>query len=425
MEQEELIKILPQIWYLLNTKKSIRQKDLHELIPISVLTEEQLKSEELQKRINDNHQLERANELPNNHIEVLDFLTEKGYLDKKIDLFYKVEMNYEFSPYYPSMAINGVMGIKGYTTDHRGDELLDSSSYRRFIETATELKYQIDTGLHRHLTSFEWKLSYSYETTVYELKDQYYDILCIVPSNNTGKFQLFIVEPEVMTFNGKKKKNWKRIREIATQSFLNGASNIDNEIRNIAWKNDYIGILIHNDEEYKILQRNAYDTIDDNQESDFLEVPNFLGKGIFSIENVWSRIFEDTVADFIRDKSFEVKKRYKPDYLKPFEIDVYGESLSGEHNETIIFCECKLRIKSYDTKRYELERFNKKIELIDKHFSDKNKNPEYWFVTNTDDISVDLRQFCKEKRILLKKALIPTNWRKMSNWHVSNILSIS
>lgn len=40
---------------------------------------------------------------------------------------------------------------------------------------------------------------------------------------------------------------------------------------------------------------------------------------------------------------------------------------------------------------------------VNKYFSDKNKDLKFWFVTNTDDISDNLKQFCKEKKIQLKK----------------------
>ena len=90
--------------------------------------------------------------------------------------------------------------------------------------------------------------------------------------------------------------------------------------------------------------------------------PDYLEPGFASIENYLSRIFEDSVAQFLQNKfdSF-TKVRTKPDYLGGKEIDVQAYS---QQPRQCLVCECKFRLGNNSITTDEFESFNEKIGKI-------------------------------------------------------------
>jgi hypothetical protein len=73
-------------------------------------------------------------------------------------------------------------------------------------------------------------------------------------------------------------------------------------------------------------------------------LPNYLEPGFASIENYLSRIFEDSVAQFLQNKyDYFTKVRTKPDYLGGQEIDVQGYLQQPRQS---LVCECKFRLRN-------------------------------------------------------------------------------
>ena len=72
----------------------------------------------------------------------------------------------------------------------------------------------------------------------------------------------------------------------------------------------------------------------------------------------------------------------------------------------------------------EVKYFHKKIVRIRKYFQGQNIKLNFWFVTNTRNMPISIKQFCKRNKIELKEVKMHTNWKRRANWNILELKSI-
>lgn len=402
---------LIRIWNLLNRGKKMYVKTVHNRIDKNLLTEEQLKDPEIKKEIDEHQSLEIKNLVHEEYVKILDLFVEKGYVTRSKETIYKIKIAFECYPYSPSLKPNGIMGIKGEKMYHTEDRLFQEKEYENFLETANELKIQIDLGYHRHIDSFEYQLLFSYETLVYTVNDRYFDIIEINYDKSTRTYKIGIVQPDCSLEGGKYRKKWIPIAHTDID-FLDGSKRIDPIIDCVEWKKEYVGLLVSNNEPYRILDvsKNKEVSLKLNDEENEDNV-NYLSKEVFEINNFFSRIFEDASADHLRKQGYiaDIRKR-----VDDAEIDIIAKKENRK-----LYCECKFRMKfTKNVPTNEIESFlNKKKHILQKKEED-GYNPEFYVITNSLELSQETLDFCKTNDIHVLRAKIDNNWKRNSLWKV-------
>ena len=200
---------------------------------------------------------------------------------------------------------------------------------------------------------------------------------------------------------------------------------IDAAIDELEWKKKYIGVILHENRIYTLLQPHApTDGKTKDDQLRYLQMPNFLADDVFPFENLLSHLFEIKVGEFLRQKYNynNVLTRYNPIYLGGKEIDIFAEK--GYRERSLTICECKLRLYDSPISLPEVEDFGEKVPVIrEKEASIRQTRFKFWFVTNADSLGVGVKAYAKRKKIELMKARLPTNWRNMSDWSVSSLVS--
>ncbi|MPZ07118.1 MAG: hypothetical protein GEU26_12005 [Nitrososphaeraceae archaeon] len=183
--------------------------------------------------------------------KVLDILVDLGYVDRYQDKIHKAYFGYRAIPYildtYPSGEISLRSNVKEI------NEIIDlhSDQYQRFYNSGKRLSSQIKDGMHDHIQCFYFGEKFHYETTIYELKDKYFDSVSLEPVKREERIKVFLTEPVVQSQNRRKIKNWKYIKEISLQDFLSDRQKVDELIDNeLEWKKSKDGILIHRNYDY-------------------------------------------------------------------------------------------------------------------------------------------------------------------------------
>ena len=420
---KELLREINKIWLSLMYNKMMQVKTIYDRIAKSNLSINSLKDWKVRAQVEKFGYYDSAQELPDSTIGALEFLTELGYLEKRNDTIYKIGFFYEVYPYKPVVTPLGYVGISSPMTYHYETLTLDSKQYQAFDETAPSLKNQVSAGMHKHITKFDYGVNFSYDTTIYEVKDLYFDAIWIDCLEPEGKLTVELVEPFIQSSSKRDRKNWRKIREVDPELFLSDSKELGKLIDELEWKKRSIGCIIYNDKAYTIVPREiAQGRVEEN---DSMGIPRFLDKGVYSYENTRSRIFEDAVADYLQDKyQYALTARFKPCYLEGKEIDVFAEK--GTKQKTYTICECKFRQNDSPITMDELRYFQQKIEKV-KNIENKRGEAKFyfWFVTNIDDLENGLREYSKQVGIELMKAHLSGNWEKRSDWSVVNISAIN
>lgn len=146
--------------------------------------------------------------------------------------------------------------------------------------------------------------------------------------------------------------------------------------------------------------------------SQIFGIPNYLEPGFASVENYLSRIFEDSVAQFIQEReNVFTKVRHKPRYLNGEEIDV--QTYRPQSTESIV-CECKFRLRNGSITIDELEILESKAKIIKE--KNENENFHFWLATNTRNIEPEAIDYARKNNIQIMIATIPSNWHRRSDW---------
>ena len=139
---------------------------------------------------------------------------------------------------------------------------------------------------------------------------------------------------------GMDEKQWRQVKHLNVK--LADKNKIDEEISNLEWKRDRFGMLILNQKAYWLMKDGSIINYNDFITRQIFGIPDYLDPGFASVENYLSRIFEDSVAQFLQNEyEFFTRVRTKPDYLGGKEVDI--EAYRKETRESII-CECKFRL---------------------------------------------------------------------------------
>lgn len=408
---------LIELWHWLNNERRLFQPEIHEKLLRTDFTDKQFDALDplVKSAIIQNGYYYNKTEYNQKYIQILDNLSNLGYIQKIQTKVYNIRIFYEAYPYIPHIGMDGIVGVKSDYQFRDQYIQLTESEYSRFIRSYDEFRYQVDLGLHRHITAIDYEILIEYESIVYEIKERFLDVLCINFDSNVNQYLVDIVRPKLVETAGKKLKSYDIIACSKVNFF--DIYTVDKLIDSIEWKKEHTGMLIHNNEVYHLTKRMNNLVSNPNDIHSSL-VPTFLDDETFSIENVLSRVFEDAFADFLRDYGYVTMTRYKPNYIRPYEIDIYGTN-----DNRVVICECKLRLKDRSISLHEVERFNDKINII-KQNEAITPEVDFWFVTNTSNLDPKVKDYCFINGIKLRTAILNTNWRKRSNWRVLDVKEI-
>ena len=418
---------MSDVWFSLMTNKKILAKTIHEVIAKNMLTEEQLNDPQIANLVNMRGRYEIETKRSENEIEALDILTGLGYVQKKKDKIYRVALIYIAHPYVPQVNPGGGLGIHINNKSSRTCFDFNEREYRFFVQTTKQFKDEIRSGSHSHITLLDYRIIFNYETDVYEVEDDFFDAISLIITKN-GELAARLSEPYILSkYQGKEEtetKNWKFLKQISGKRFLQGKQELLNVVKELPWKKDIIGMIKGYDQRiYNITKVDPTNKIrkKTNSSQMFFNIPSFFGHGLYSYENTISRIFEDAVAEYLREKEkYITTVRFTPKYLRK-EIDIFGERGTKKFRE-IMICECKFRFNNNKITKDEIEWFLAKCVKI-KKVETKNDvhNFKFWFVTTTDQIEPDADKFLKKTKIEFKQAILPQSWQKRADWSISKI----
>lgn len=415
-------KNIADIWYRLIMKKKIPVRQVHDIISKEMLSETQLKDPKIEEQVKKYGALHVETKVQDDDVQALEHLVKLGYVKKTNEKIYRVYLNYTVHPYVPHVGPSGVLGILPNTNSAFTHFDFYEKEYALFFETAKEFENERKSGNHKHVTMFGFGVNFSYETDVYELKDDFFDAISL--GVKSGKFTGSFTQPMIETrYKGKdktEKKNLKLLTKFTEEQFLQ-SKEIRKEVKKLSWKKEFVGVIEGFDKRIYYIAKPAGAKKLKKQNSGSFRPPNFFGRGIFSYENVISRIFEDAIAEYLRDhEHYLTTTRYVPSYLKK-EIDVFGER-GSKKNKEIIVCECKFRLEKKSITKDELDHFVRKATEVKKLESKNNKTTtKFWFVTNIKKIEPDAKEFLKKTNIQFMVASLPKNWKKQADWNVIKI----
>jgi hypothetical protein len=149
-------------------------------------------------------------------------------------------------------------------------------------------------------------------------------------------------------------------------------------------------------------------------------IPDYLEPRFSSLENYLSRIFEDSLAQFLQSNyGYFTQVRVTPSYLDGGEIDVFANKPLPK---TFTVCECKFRLRNNSIALSELESFGKKsIKVKQAYTIDGNEKFYFWFVTNSRKISKEAIEYAKPNKIKIMVAKLNANWRRRSDWSITDL----
>lgn len=417
-----MLKTIFDVWYSLSETKKIQSRTVLQRVPKESLSPESLQDPAIRTEVDQFGYHDIAIEFPKDWIGALDFLSDLGYLEKRKDTIYHISYLYQAYPYEPYVSPFGWVGITNNSTFVSSIVNVDSKHIKAFTETANELKRQISDNQHRHITQFEYGISFSYDTIVYEIKDKYFDAITLTFSlTEPPKLLVYSCESYVESDGKTDKKHIKKINPLGSEIFLKGSSEFDKIFEIPEWKEKSIGIIIHDKKSYFLVIKRQ-DILGENK---FFNPPNFFDENILSKENALSRLFENAVATHISTKyGYQIRDdKRKPPYLDSRQIDIFAEK--GVDPKYITVCECKLRFKNQPLTMSELEYFNQKILKIREH--EGKETPItfcFQFISNTDNLEEGVKEFAIKNKIEIKKAHLPHNWEGRVDWTINEMMDL-
>lgn len=411
-----------QLWHWLNNEKKLYEKEVFNRVYKDALSSSQLEEEQIRTEIDQNGFYDVKNAMPPGYIEVLESFVKKGYVDKYTDTLYRIDISWEYYLYSPYMSIEGNIGIKGPKVRNMENKIIGSKEYRNFIESCKILKNEVDLGYHRHIDSIEYNILYDYETVVYEIKDKYLDAIEIRYNADTGIYEITIVEP-VIKDQGERIQKTHRVIQPTNLNFFDGAIVVDSLLDSLNDRREN-GIIIYNNEPYQINNNNKKNlTNSGNTLSTQYQTLNYIGKDIFDIHNLFSRIFEDSLAAHLRKLNYaNVVERYRTGYFES-DVDVYA--VCTNPNKLKLFCECKFRVFDQELTKTDVLIFIKKTQIIQNAEPANRSSLKFWLVTNTKNIPDDIKKLCQSNNIELIYATVTRNWRKNALWKIQRIESVT
>jgi hypothetical protein len=408
---------ITKMWYALLKNKKIQTKIVYNKIPKEHLSVEDQKKSEILEQIEKFGYYEVAHTIEQISQNALDYLSNLGYVEKRNDVIHYFTYYYQAFPYEPYVSPFGWVGITNSNKFVSSYVLIDSAHYDHFTETAEEFKTQVDRKMHKHITAFEYRESFSYETVVYEILDKYFDTLQVWYDYTKNIFTIKLCQPYVISSDKLgDEKHYKILKDIAPEIFLENKKEIDKTVEELEWKKNSKGILIIDKKAYFLVLKS-----EEKKNDDFFTAPDFFIEGFASKENFLARIFEDAVAQFYSAKHgylFLTRRKFK--YLDGKEIDVFGEKTGDP--KTITICECKLRFNDSKITLGELDYFHKKIIKVKENESKRGETKFHCvFISNSKNIEENVKEFAYDNNIEIRNALLPSDWQERPNWKINEI----
>jgi hypothetical protein len=348
----------------------------------------------------------------------LEYLTDLGYIQKSNSEINCIKYRYTIYYSYPVILPVGNFQIVGSV--YPIEELVVSTAdkFAAICSKLEEFKKNVRSGIYPNLLDFNYTVHKKFYSVVYEIKNTYLDSLSFF-TYESGT-QLWSSSPlNIPNKEGFDEKRWRGVKHLANVN-LADKNKIDKEISNLEWKRDRFGMLILNGKAYWLMNDGNIINYNDFITHQIFGLPNYLEPGFASIENYLSRIFEDSVAQFLQNKyDYFTKVRTKPDYLGGQEIDVQGYLQQPRQS---LVCECKFRLRNNAITIDEFESFNEKIGKI-RHKNEKERNDylQFWLVTNTRNIESEALKHAKANDIKIMIASLPTNWHRRADWSVLDL----
>lgn len=409
------MELLKQLWKLLMINKIIvseyiKKKDedgFYDEMIADRKTSEVLRAQKI-------HDLIFAN--VTNTISELDQLSKLGYVEKK-DCELNL-MNYDYKLYYsyPSLLPMGYFHLPGniYSVGER--ILLVTENYDDLEKQLHEFKRNVISGTYANILDFNFNVQNKFRSIVYEVRDKYFDSINFLEGDSTSR--LHFTKPLNIPEHGLEQKRWMFLPEAAPVS-LEEKERVDEAIDNLELKKDRIGLLIVNSKAYWLMTNGSMINYHDEISKEIFGIPDYLVPGFLSLENYLSRIFEDSLAQYLQSKyGYFTQVRVTPPYLEDMEIDVFA----NKNPKTFTVCECKFRLRDREITVEELGLFHKKSLIVkQKNTVDGNEKFYFWFVTNSSNFSKDVLEYAKSNKIEFVIAKLSSNWQRRSDWSITRL----
>jgi hypothetical protein len=348
-------------------------------------------------------------------LKELEYLTGLGYLEKRDTEVSIIEYEYKLYTSYPVILPMGRFQLSGHVYPIKEKIMSTSNRLEKIYKKLEEFKKNVNSGIYPNMLDFGYKIDKKIYSTVYEVKDAYFDALFFFSDNSETKLYSSI-PLNFPNENGFDEKRWGGVKHLEDVN-LSDRDKIDKEISNLEWKRDRTGMIILNGKAYWLLNNGRIINYNDLITSEIFGIPNYLEPGFASVENYLSRIFEDSVAQFIQEReNVFTKVRHKPTYLNGKEIDV--QTYRPQSTESIV-CECKFILRNRSITIDELEILESKAKIIKE--KNKNENFLFWLATNTQNIEPDAIDYARKNNIQIMIATIESDWHRRSDWSIVNL----
>lgn len=412
---------LAKAWVLQTGRGIVERKTVFSRIPKEQIDPKKLSEPGVKDQVDRLGYFDVASVLPEEMQEAFEWFDKAGYISKKKDVIHNVFYYFDAFPYVPFLSPSGMVGIKVNTKTEIRNVTLNGEQFGRFMESAKLFKSRVKGGKHPHISRFEYGENYNYETDIFETRPEVYDTLWLSFDRSKQVLDVQLTEPFVVRTAETEKKDWKRIGSITEHDFLGDSDRVISVARDLPWKKKIVGILEVDDNCYYVPQPGSVEELRAELGGTRLAIPDFLGGGNFSYENYMARIFEDSVADYLRtEHSYEVKTRIRPKYLDGGELDVFAQR--GLSPIEITCCECKLRFNDQALDLSDVESFQKKIGLVIENESRRSTAKfHFWLVTNAKSVEPNVPQSCKGFGIEVIQTTLSHNWQQRPDWKVESI----
>lgn len=296
--------------------------------------------------------------------------------------------------------------------------LITTKKYNELERKLEEFKGNVNSGIYTNILDFNFVVEKNFKSTSYEVNDKYFD--SIIFFNYVSGSKLYSTIP--LTIPNKEcidEKRWKSEKELDTKT-LADKNKLDAAIDKLEWKKDKVGLLIINSRAYWLMRDGEIINYHDKLTKEIFGILDYSEPGFASLENYLSRIFEDSLAQFLQYKyGYFTQVRVKPIYLDGKEIDVFANKPMPK---AFTVCECNFRLRNNPIILDELKSFNNKsIKIKQVNTIDGNEIFHFWLVTNSNNITSDVIEYAKQNNISIKLAKLHTNWQRRSDWSVTSL----
>lgn len=352
-------------------------------------------------------------------IRVLDSLNSIGYVEKSDGKLSILKYQCDLYFYYPLVSPFSTLELPGTLQKMSEEVLLTPGEYQKIKSALSILKTNVNSGKYTNLLYFDYHISSEFNSTIYEIREKYLDSILFDTSGESVRIYLSeplnIPEQELDV----KKHMFFDDNEIDFDVFHCDIKRVNQLIQQkLEWKRRKIAFLTNNYRGYWLMRNRKVIDYQDLVKRNLLGIPNFPDTFFISIENYFSRTFEDSVAQYLQTKNnYFTKVRIKPTYLKGKEIDVLGSNMLNE----VIFCECKLRLRLNPITEEEINSFILKVKLIRNQDEYRSKKLIFRLVTNIDKIESAAMTAASENGIQIGIASLSRNWQRRSDWKINDI----